>query len=242
MAGRWCDTNSILGRFFLHGMDHHVNSILEIRRFVYRSLICRNIDGQQNDRTATSSRNSSSISSSPAPATIPVDGPSTPSSSTYHDYHQHHQQQQGRRVPHDGKTLNDFVSSHKQRHETPASTSSSPVFNGHLFHIKTYGCQMNVNDTDIVRAVLLDHGYQEAPSEEEATIWLTNTCAIRDKAEQKVWQRLQTQKNTILKQHTGKRSINNFNTSNAAASNNNHKHKNPPKEQQPIVVGVSGHA
>jgi len=76
--------------------------------------------------------------------------------------------------------------------------------NGHSFHIKTYGCQMNVNDTDIVRAVLLEKGFVEAPSEEKATIWLTNTCAIRDKAEQKVVQRLQGLRKRKQQQHSKK--------------------------------------
>lgn len=61
---------------------------------------------------------------------------------------------------------------------------------------------MNVNDTDIVRAILLDHGYSEAALEEDAQIWLTNTCAIREKAEQKVWQRLQGQRKRIEKTNT----------------------------------------
>jgi MiaB/RimO family radical SAM methylthiotransferase len=75
----------------------------------------------------------------------------------------------------------------------------------HFFHIKTYGCQMNVNDTDIVRAILLEHGgYQEAATEDQATIWFTNTCAIREKAEQKVWNRLQTQKQRKLQTKTTK--------------------------------------
>ena len=58
---------------------------------------------------------------------------------------------------------------------------------------------MNVNDTEIVRAILLNHGgYVESMREEMADIWLTNTCAIRDRAEQKVWQRLRTQRNAKL--------------------------------------------
>lgn len=48
---------------------------------------------------------------------------------------------------------------------------------------------MNVNDSDIVRAVLLADGWQES-TEESADLLLTNTCAIREGAERKVWQRL----------------------------------------------------
>ena len=41
---------------------------------------------------------------------------------------------------------------------------------------------------------MLQKGFKEALEESDADIWLTNTCAIRDKAEQKVWQRLRTQR------------------------------------------------
>lgn len=65
------------------------------------------------------------------------------------------------------------------------------------FHMKTYGCQMNVNDSDIVRSILLGHTntsghalFQETQEEMDADILLTNTCAIRENAEQKVWNRL----------------------------------------------------
>lgn len=66
---------------------------------------------------------------------------------------------------------------------------------------------MNVNDTDIVRAVLLEKGFVEAPTEEEATIWLTNTCAIRDKAEQKVVQRLHRLRKRKQGQHNSKKVV-----------------------------------
>jgi len=85
------------------------------------------------------------------------------------------------------------------------------------FHLKTYGCQMNVNDTDIVRSILLNNHlnqngvsssddvstkstnetqpavplrFIETNDEIQADVLLTNTCAIRENAEQKVWNRL----------------------------------------------------
>lgn len=85
-----------------------------------------------------------------------------------------------------------------------SSSSSNPRKRPYTFHIKTYGCQMNVSDSDIVRAVLLEGGYREATVPTDVTttslsssmaassadILLTNTCAIRESAEDKVWQRL----------------------------------------------------
>jgi tRNA A37 methylthiotransferase MiaB len=55
----------------------------------------------------------------------------------------------------------------------------------------TAGCQMNVNDSEVVRTVLdMAGGYSFAPSAEEADVVLLNTCAIRENAESKIWQRL----------------------------------------------------
>jgi tRNA-2-methylthio-N6-dimethylallyladenosine synthase len=53
--------------------------------------------------------------------------------------------------------------------------------------IKTYGCQMNVYDTEIMWRLLTPLGYQASSSEKQADIILINTCAIREKAEQKVF-------------------------------------------------------
>lgn len=57
-------------------------------------------------------------------------------------------------------------------------------------YIKTYGCQMNENDTSIVAAILQDYGYTVTSNEEQAEIYLLMTCAIRDSAEQKIWGKL----------------------------------------------------
>jgi tRNA A37 methylthiotransferase MiaB len=58
------------------------------------------------------------------------------------------------------------------------------------FYIETYGCQMNISDSEIVRSVLLSSGYHSTSSIEEADIILTNTCAVRENAELKVKHRL----------------------------------------------------
>ena len=49
---------------------------------------------------------------------------------------------------------------------------------------------MNVSDSEIVQSVLAGEGYTAAASAEEADIMLLNTCAIRERAEQRVWSRL----------------------------------------------------
>lgn len=66
------------------------------------------------------------------------------------------------------------------------------------YHIETYGCQMNVSDTEIVRSVLGSAGFSEAAAEADADVVLLNTCAIRENAEQKVWSRLANLRNAKL--------------------------------------------
>ncbi len=69
--------------------------------------------------------------------------------------------------------------------------TSHPITQQSLkFHIETYGCQMNVSDSEIVTRLLLDAGHIVSDDLEKADLVLTNTCAIRDNAESKVWHRL----------------------------------------------------
>ena len=53
-------------------------------------------------------------------------------------------------------------------------------------YIETYGCQMNVADTQLMLGVLGAHGYAVSESPEDADVMLVNTCAVRDNAEQRV--------------------------------------------------------
>ena len=57
-------------------------------------------------------------------------------------------------------------------------------------YIETYGCQMNVNDSEVVLSILQDEGYSLTENIEEATLILANTCSIRDNAEQRIWGRI----------------------------------------------------
>ena len=53
-------------------------------------------------------------------------------------------------------------------------------------YIETYGCQMNVNDSEVILSILQDAGYVLTENIEEADVILANTCSIRDNAEQKI--------------------------------------------------------
>jgi tRNA-2-methylthio-N6-dimethylallyladenosine synthase len=57
-------------------------------------------------------------------------------------------------------------------------------------YIETYGCQMNVADSEVVVSILKDHGYKHTGNIGEAELILINTCSIRDNAEQRIWGRL----------------------------------------------------
>ena len=59
------------------------------------------------------------------------------------------------------------------------------------FYIETFGCQMNVHDSEKVIGTLVSEGYTQVDLPEQADLILYNTCSIRDKAEQKVFHRLQ---------------------------------------------------
>ncbi len=58
------------------------------------------------------------------------------------------------------------------------------------FYIETFGCQMNAHDSEKVIGTLQHQGYTRIETEEDADLILYNTCSIRDKAEQKVFNRL----------------------------------------------------
>ena len=63
--------------------------------------------------------------------------------------------------------------------------------NAKKLFIESYGCQMNLNDSEIVASILADEGFNTTTLLEEADLVLVNTCSIREKAEQTVRKRLQ---------------------------------------------------
>src|SRR5215510_966087 len=57
-------------------------------------------------------------------------------------------------------------------------------------YMETFGCQMNVLDSELVLSQLRAHGYQQVDERDDADVVLYNTCSVREHAEQKVWSRL----------------------------------------------------
>ncbi|WP_338469780.1 tRNA (N6-isopentenyl adenosine(37)-C2)-methylthiotransferase MiaB [Niallia sp. XMNu-256] len=58
---------------------------------------------------------------------------------------------------------------------------------GRKFYIRTYGCQMNEHDTEVMAGIFLGLGYEPTDTVEDANVILLNTCAIRENAENKVF-------------------------------------------------------
>ena len=58
-------------------------------------------------------------------------------------------------------------------------------------YIETYGCQMNVADTEVVSSILGKEGYARTEEMAEADVILANTCSVRDNAEQRIWGRIE---------------------------------------------------
>ena len=58
-------------------------------------------------------------------------------------------------------------------------------------YIETYGCQMNVADSEVVASVMQMAGYETTENMEEADAVFLNTCSVRDNAEQKIFHRLE---------------------------------------------------
>jgi len=79
--------------------------------------------------------------------------------------------------------------------EVPAPARSSVIGHhngapGKSFYLETFGCQMNVHDSEKVSGVLIGRGYHAVESPADADLVLYNTCSIREKAAQKVFARL----------------------------------------------------
>ena len=58
---------------------------------------------------------------------------------------------------------------------------------GKTYYVKTYGCQMNVHDSENIKAILEEMGFKENDNMEKSDLILLNTCAIRENAHNKVF-------------------------------------------------------
>ena len=58
-------------------------------------------------------------------------------------------------------------------------------------YIETYGCQMNVVDSEVIFSIMAREGFERTESMEDADVILANTCSVRDNAEQRIWGRIE---------------------------------------------------
>uniref|UniRef100_A0A8D3BYC7 Mitochondrial tRNA methylthiotransferase CDK5RAP1 n=1 Tax=Scophthalmus maximus TaxID=52904 RepID=A0A8D3BYC7_SCOMX len=95
---------------------------------------------------------------------------------------------------------------HAGHSDTPAHLPEHlEMGNSRKVYFETYGCQMNVSDTEIAWSILQRKGYQRTVDLHEADVVLLVTCSIREKAEQTIWNRLQqltSMKRRRLRSHT----------------------------------------
>ena len=89
-------------------------------------------------------------------------------------------------------------------------------------YIETYGCQMNVADSEVVASVMQMAGYETCETIEEADAVFLNTCSVRDNAEQKILHRLE-ELNALRKRRNQKRPI-----------------LSEEEEGRPLIIGVLG--
>lgn len=73
---------------------------------------------------------------------------------------------------------------------TVVSTDSKSVLNDKKLFIETYGCQMNVADSEVVASIMEMDGFELTDKITDADAIFVNTCSVRDNAEQKIFQRL----------------------------------------------------
>jgi tRNA-2-methylthio-N6-dimethylallyladenosine synthase len=68
----------------------------------------------------------------------------------------------------------------------PVRVAAVPAEGARKVYVETYGCQMNVADSDLIGSVLAEAGYAVAKRADEADVIVVNTCAVREKAEERV--------------------------------------------------------
>lgn len=89
-----------------------------------------------------------------------------------------------------------------ERVQGQATMVESKAEGGKKLYLESYGCQMNFSDSEIVASILSENGYSTTKNVEEADVILMNTCSIREKAEERVRNKL-SQHNKRKKKNPG---------------------------------------
>ncbi|KAJ0174879.1 hypothetical protein K1T71_009987 [Dendrolimus kikuchii] len=94
-----------------------------------------------------------------------------------------------------GPSLKEFITGNTEpvlttRPHIPYVPETFQIVSKRKVYFDVYGCQMNLNDTEIVWSILKNEGFEKTEIEEEADIFFVMTCAVREGAENKIWHRL----------------------------------------------------
>ncbi|KAG8200072.1 hypothetical protein JTE90_001929 [Oedothorax gibbosus] len=104
-----------------------------------------------------------------------------------------------------GPSLTNFISGTEKSKFIDSVTDHPPYVSlsnsnkSRKIYIETFGCQMNVNDTEIIYSIVKDAGFEVVKDISHTDVALIMTCAIREGAEQKIWNRLHYFKSVKLK-------------------------------------------
>lgn len=114
---------------------------------------------------------------------------------------------QKHKLPINGPTLKDFISSstpeeHEEIENIPY-LQNLQYGEGRKVFFDIYGCQMNFSDTEIIWSILKSNGYLKTDSPIEADVILIVTCAIREGAESKIWNKIDNLKALRRKKSRG---------------------------------------
>ena len=112
-------------------------------------------------------------------------------------------------------------------------------------YIETYGCQMNVADSEVVASVMQMAGYETTDRLEEADAVFLNTCSVRDNAEQKIYHRLAALSNIKKQRITRIKRISQEADQTTPTEDCSMKTQSPTQEgkeitNNPLIIGVLG--
>ena len=103
-------------------------------------------------------------------------------------------------------------------------------------YIETYGCQMNVADSEVVASVMQMAGYETCETVEEADAVFLNTCSVRENAENKIYHRLEELNFLRKKRHSTNTQHPSSNTQHPTKATGRRESGNP----NTLIVGVLG--
>jgi tRNA-2-methylthio-N6-dimethylallyladenosine synthase len=117
---------------------------------------------------------------------VPAVPPSPPAPTALRRRQRRNARRPGRSVVQSETMSERLVPLGKRAEATGPRMRAAPATGAPRVYVETYGCQMNVADSDLIGSVLADAGYAVAARADDADVIVVNTCAVREKAEDRV--------------------------------------------------------